>query len=491
MNDKAKNITTEVYPAKYQDAHYRLYFSQFSQAVPAVLILLGMNVYNLNSSVPPFILYPWALAILLMYFVRSRVKFAYDKALQSGTSKQTDWGRVVRLGSFVTGLFWGMGAFLTLYGVDVEALMFMTVVITIMVTGNAVTHSSIHKAALAFSTPALLPFVVVMFVRGDWLDIQIAIAMLLLYITMLNQGGFLSSIVSKNIALSDDYLNSIKELEESNRQSTQLITDLENEINEKKHAEELLKSSDTRYEIAEQLAGFGHWQWDIDANKTVFSKEASQLLYNEYEEKQFIGDVYSYLGKLVHPDDYNKLYTAIDYAVKNEVTLEQKFRRIAHGNESWLQIKAEIVQSDDGSKSLCGVLRDISSEILFSMRLEQNIASVHAMAIENSVLLEQFKNPVIKVNAEGRIDQVNNAMCEYWGMSESDALMLVGASIESLVSSGNRDLINNAVRSCQPVEGQFKFSHKYIQNKEQETDMSLVPLCQNNVYVGMLLIKKD
>jgi hypothetical protein len=52
-------------------------------------------------------------------------------------------------------------------------------------------------------------------------------------------------------------------------------------------------------------------------------------------------------------------------------------------------------------------------------------------------------------------------------------------------------LINTAVRSCHPSEGVFEFSHKYIQNKKQKTAMDIVPLCQDNVYVGMLLIAKN
>lgn len=491
MDDKPSQENAATETDKYQNAHYRLYFSQFSQAIPAVLILLGLNVYNLHSSVPPFILYAWASALIFMYFIRSRIKFAYDKAMAAGVVADTDWGRAVRLGSLVTGIIWGSGAFLTLYGVEIEALMFMIVVITIMVTGNAVTHSSIKSAAFAFSTPAVLPFVLVLIVRGDWLDIQIAIAMLLLYITMLKQGGFLSAIVSKNIALSDDYLQSIQELEESSRQSVQLISELEKEIGERRHAEELLKISDNRYQIAEQLAGFGHWQWDIDANKTFFSKEASQLLYGNYEEKQLIGDIYSHLGKLVHPDDYDKLYNAIDYAIKNEITLEQKFRRISQGKEVWMQIKADILQNDQGKKTLYGVLRDISSEILFSMRLEQNVASVHALAIENNILLQKFHRPVIKLNAEGRIDQINKAMYEYWGMDKNDALMLTGTGIHTLIDSDSQQLINEVVRTCHDSEAVFEFEHKNIQREHRSLDVMVLPLCKDNVYVGLLLIAKD
>lgn len=491
MEDVSETTSAREAAEQYQEAHYRLYFAQFSQAVPAVLALLGINIYNLHGTVPAYLLYVWAGLLLLMYFLRSRLKYYYDKAAAEDKATEIDWGRFIVMGSALTGLLWGMSAFLTLYGVELEALMLMLIVVTILVTGNTVTHAAIKHAARAFSTTSLLPFVLIMFWRGSVLEIQIGIALLLLYVTMMSQGNALAGMVSRNILLSDSYFKTIKQLEASQRRSSQLIDSLESQMKETRCVESQLRSAEERYQFAEQQAGFGHWQWDIEANKISFSKEASMLLFKEDMPKELIGDLYSYLSKLVHPEDYGKLFNAIDYSINKEVPLEQKFRFLNQGQETWLQLKADIIHDSEGRKSLRGVIHDINSDMLFRMRLDQHVSSVHALSMENHALMDQYQHGVIKINSDGEIERLNLVMRNKMQLSEQHALMLVSANIQKILDDNSLEIVQKAASSCVAQNAKLLFYPNLNESQSVELNIQVTPLCQNGIYSGMLLIENQ
>ncbi|RRN77741.1 PAS domain S-box protein, partial [Pseudoxanthomonas sp. SGD-10] len=137
--------------------------------------------------------------------------------------------------------------------------------------------------------------------------------------------------------------------------------ELQNEIKQRKNAEQLARQSENRLKLAIRSANIGLWEWNLDTHELTASKEWCILLgLNPFEEPPMKLNIL----ELVHPDDrmgilkiFNKSMLEIRRLSMHELRLVTK-----NDNEIYVLVSFNIVKSEQGSvKKLSGVIVNVDN----------------------------------------------------------------------------------------------------------------------------------
>ena len=187
---------------------------------------------------------------------------------------------------------------------------------------------------------------------------------------------------------------------------------------ERKRAEELLRSSEERLQLAQIAASVGTWEWDLasgvaqcsDSYFTIFGlpPESSPLTYSEWLEH-------------IHPEDRNQ--AAAD--IRQAQTMNADYRAVYRitrpdGSIRWLESKAHVKRDAGGSPlSMLGAVIDITERKQLEEQLVaqyEHVSGINAQLIESNKRLEQAqlqllqseKMAAIGLLAAGVAHEINN-----------------------------------------------------------------------------------
>ncbi|MGO9272247.1 MAG: PAS domain S-box protein [Terriglobia bacterium] len=136
------------------------------------------------------------------------------------------------------------------------------------------------------------------------------------------------------------------------------ITHVE-DVTERKRAEEAVRLSEARLNEAARIAHLGTWDWNLLDNMTVSNDEESRILGFESNNEPA---AYSAFLNALHPDDLDRVRTAVDQAIAGECPYDLECRIVRPDGEiRYLACQAEVRRNEAGQPvRMIGTTLDIT-----------------------------------------------------------------------------------------------------------------------------------
>jgi PAS domain S-box-containing protein len=145
------------------------------------------------------------------------------------------------------------------------------------------------------------------------------------------------------------------------------------DITERKAVEDKLRETAENLEKSERIAKLGSWTWEIEEDKEWWSDEVHRIVGWELEPAYIGGRVFL---DNVHPDDRERVNTALDKSFSEQVPYIAEYRfRHADGHEIIISEHAEI-EYDEAGKPLR--MRGTTHDVTEYKRIEQQLARLNA-----------------------------------------------------------------------------------------------------------------
>ena len=189
------------------------------------------------------------------------------------------------------------------------------------------------------------------------------------------------------------------------------------DITDRKQAEEKLRLSEQRQEVALSGANLGLWDWDVSSGKAVFdTRWCSMIGYAVDELEPHVRTWQS----LLHPEDLPTIQVILDSHLKNETPdYEVEFRmRHRAGHWIWILARGRVVERDDAEVPIrmAGTHMDITDR----KRAEDTIREAE---LRYRTIFKQAGAGVAQVESRtGQFIQVNRQYCEIMGLTEAEML---------------------------------------------------------------------
>ncbi len=131
------------------------------------------------------------------------------------------------------------------------------------------------------------------------------------------------------------------------------------DVTERRHAEESLRLSEQRLELAHEATGMGMFDWDIENDQAVCNERYFRLFGLEPQERMLCED--DWLAML-HTDDRERVRREVSQTVKHGAPYDTEYRVICpDGSERWVSSTAKMFHTDDGKPSrMIGAMTDIT-----------------------------------------------------------------------------------------------------------------------------------
>ena len=189
------------------------------------------------------------------------------------------------------------------------------------------------------------------------------------------------------------------------------------DITERKLAEEIIINSNKRLEQAEELAGLGSWEFDVE-NKTV---KWSKQLYRLFGIKEdTIPPSLTALAELIGEKDREAFIQNIENLQRGIEPSEVRVfcTNAAHTPLRYLQTTFSVDKKEDGKVvKFKGTVLDITENILYEQRL---LASEE----KYRVLVEEASDGIFISDETGRFITVNASACKLCQCKEEDLLQM-------------------------------------------------------------------
>jgi len=132
-------------------------------------------------------------------------------------------------------------------------------------------------------------------------------------------------------------------------------------ITARKQAEEALRLSEERLNLAQRLAHIGHWELDMVTGRLQWSDEVFRIF--EVDPQQFEASYEGFLA-MVHPQDRERLDSAYRHSLQTRKPYSIEHRLLfADGRSKWVHEQCESMFAPDGTPlSSIGTVQDITVE---------------------------------------------------------------------------------------------------------------------------------
>lgn len=211
----------------------------------------------------------------------------------------------------------------------------------------------------------------------------------------------------------------------ANRRAT-LVFCVTRDITERKQAEELLRESQARLELATRATQIGPWDWDLRTNDVYLSPEWKRQI--GYEDHEIAGRYEEWESRL-HPEDRDRVLAHLHaYFGGERPDYELEFRlRHKDGSYRWIFTRGEVLLDAAGKPyRMFGCHLDITERKQAEEKLWQSLNLLRAIT-------EGTTDSIFAKDRPGRYLMLNTVGARFVGKTPEEAIGLE----DSQVFSGN------------------------------------------------------
>jgi diguanylate cyclase (GGDEF)-like protein/PAS domain S-box-containing protein len=326
--------------------------------IAAIVIAVVWPVY------PPWLLAAWFGLSFGAVLVRSWLGFRFRAAPRDAAAVRR-WAVVFSSGAAVTGILWGCAGSIPLV-TSGTALQYFSVMITGgMMAGGVMVDAAYFPAMAAFSVPAVVPGILILFSRGDLRHIGMGVLLSLFSAVIMTAALKLNRVIVQNIQI--------------RFQNIQIRAG---------HDALLAKvqSSEAGMAEAQRLAKAGSWDIDLATGVITLSPEG----YNVFGFTPADDPIpFANLLARIHPDDLERVNSHVAGSVTQSAATGIDFRMLAAGGAiKYVNVTPTTIFDADGhALRIIGSVQDITER----RRTEEQL---------------QFANLVLKTQMEASPDGI-------------------------------------------------------------------------------------
>ena len=180
-------------------------------------------------------------------------------------------------------------------------------------------------------------------------------------------------------------------------------------------AHEALRQQKAVLEQAQETIGLGWWKLDPVREGRVICSPATYRIFG-LAQAEFDGKLETFF-RLVHPDDAPRVSAALTAALESGRVPFRAEHRIVRpdGSVRWVQQSGVVERDDQGATRMLGICQDITDR----KRIEDEN---RAAAAYNRSLIEASPDPLVTIDPQGAITDVNSATERATGYRRAELL---------------------------------------------------------------------
>ena len=213
----------------------------------------------------------------------------------------------------------------------------------------------------------------------------------------------------------------IKELQKLQQEYDLLEASYENNITDRKLAEEALKESERvkselfeKMNAAQHIAMLGSWEWNLKTNQVSWSDETYRIF--GVTPQNFVPS-FEANGKFIHPDDVERYSKSFEHSIQTGEPLDVDLRLVTNdGLLKHCNGKGKIFYNDSGQPiRFIGTLMDITER----KHAEETLRNSEAF-LNN--IIDQSPVPMWISDDKGILIRINKACCSLLKITEQDVI---------------------------------------------------------------------